>query len=215
MLRPRASASLHFDALITRLIGTPFNRQARSSARTVAGIHWKSQGGIMIRLTMAATGLLLAGSLFVTEARAQSGLPPLPAPGPVGSGSYIQGGPVTTSPSSMRAVMSPSMQQLPPRAGYPYLNAPLYPTPAQNVPAQVGGTMITNQAFAPHEMLYAHEYRSMYGPFYYKVKGSWLWTPFGIESHDKWELMGTEVKVKYRSTYSLGSLFTPPRMSLR
>ena len=107
------------------------------------------------------------------------------------------------------------VQQMPYRAAYPNLDAPLYPSPAQNIPVQVGGTMLTNQAFAPHEMLYPHEYRSMYGPFYYKVKGSWLWTPFGIESHDKWELMGTEVKVKYRSSYSLGSLFTIPRANLR
>lgn len=93
---------------------------------------------------------------------------------------------------------------------YPQLNAPLYPSPRQDIPVQVGGTMITNQAFAPHEMLYAHEYKGLYPPFYYRVKGGWLWTPFGIESHDKWELMGTEVKVKYRSNYSLLSGFTPP-----
>lgn len=93
---------------------------------------------------------------------------------------------------------------------YPHLNAPLYPCPRQDIPAQVGGTMYTNQAFAPHEMLYPHEYRGMYAPYYYRVKGSWIWTPFGIESHDKWELMGTEVKVKYRSNYSLLSGFFPP-----
>ena len=28
--------------------------------------------------------------------------------------------------------------------GYPYLNAPLYSSPVQNVPYQVGGTLITN-----------------------------------------------------------------------
>jgi hypothetical protein len=60
-------------------------------------------------------------------------------------------------------------------------------------------------------MLYPHEYKSMYGPFYYRVKGKWLWTPFGMESHDKWELLGTTVKVKYRPTHSLFSLFAPPR----
>jgi len=70
--------------------------------------------------------------------------------------------------------------------------------------------MYTNQAFAPHEMLYQHEYRGLYAPYYYRVKGSWLWTPFGIESHDKWELMGTEVKVKYKSNYGLLSGFVPP-----
>ena len=87
----------------------------------------------------------------------------------------------------------------PTTAGYAQLNAPLYPAPLQNIPHQVGGTMITNPALAPHEMLYEHEYRALYPPFYYRVNGWWAWTPFGVESHDKWELMGTEVRVQYRS----------------
>lgn len=94
--------------------------------------------------------------------------------------------------------------------GYPYLDAPLYPSPSQRVPYQMGGTMITNQAFAPHEMLYPHEYRAMYGPFYYKVRGSWFVWPWGVESHDRWELQGTEVKVKYSSKIPLFSRFTRP-----
>ena len=80
----------------------------------------------------------------------------------------------------------------------------------ETTPPWNGATIVTNQAFAPHEMLYPHEYRSMYGPFYYRVKGSWIWTPFGMESHDKWELTGTEVRVKYRSNYHLLSGFIPP-----
>lgn len=108
--------------------------------------------------------------------------------------------------------------QLPPGAvvvmpaprGYPQMHAPLYPTPVPNVPASVGGTTITNQAFAPHEMLYPHEYKALYPPFYHKVSGKWWWTPFGMESHDKWELQGTEVKVKYRSSYRPFSGFAPP-----
>lgn len=93
---------------------------------------------------------------------------------------------------------------------YPQMHAPLYPTPVPNVPAQVGGSVITNQAFAPHEMIYPHEYKALYPPFYHKVSGWWMWTPWGIESHDKWELQGTEVRVKYRSERRLFSGFVPP-----
>ncbi len=93
---------------------------------------------------------------------------------------------------------------------YPQMHAPMYPTPVPNVPAYVGGTVITNQAFAPQEMLYAHEYKSLYPPFYHKVGGTWWWTPWGIQSHDRWELQGTEVKVKYRSSFALFSGFCPP-----
>lgn len=108
--------------------------------------------------------------------------------------------------------------QLPPGAvivmpaprGYPQLHAPMYPCPVPNVPTYVGGTTYTNQAFAPHEMLYPHEYKALYPPFYHKVTGKWWWTPFGMESHDKWELQGTEVKVKYRSSYRWCSGFCPP-----
>lgn len=94
---------------------------------------------------------------------------------------------------------------------YPQLNAPLYPSPIQGVPSWTGGTVITNQAFAPHELLYPHEYHSMYGPFYYKVKGCWVWTPLGMRQHEQWKLQGTEVRVKYRSNYKLFSGFHPPR----
>jgi hypothetical protein len=31
-----------------------------------------------------------------------------------------------------------------------------------------------------------------------------------MESHDKWELQGTEVKVKYRSSYAPFAGFVPP-----
>ncbi len=93
---------------------------------------------------------------------------------------------------------------------YPYLNAPLYPSPVPNVPTYVGGTYITNQAFAPHEMLYSHDYHSMYGPYYWKVHGKYVLTPFGVRSHEGWELQGTEVNVKYRSSQPLFSKFTRP-----
>jgi len=93
---------------------------------------------------------------------------------------------------------------------YPQLNAPLYPSPVQNVPTWTGGTVITNQAFAPHELLYPHNYHAMYGPFYYQVKGCWVWTPFGMRQHERWTLQGTEVKVKYHSHFKPFSGFHPP-----
>ena len=105
-----------------------------------------------------------------------------------------------------QAPRMPANQQpaaVPTNAGFAHLSAPLYPSPVQNIPHQVGGVVITNPALAPHEMLYEHEYRALYPPFYYRVKGWWAWTPFGVESHDKWELMGTEVRVRYKSRPSL------------
>lgn len=95
---------------------------------------------------------------------------------------------------------------------YPQLNAPLYPSPVQYTTPWTGGTVITNQAFAPHEMLYPHTYHAMYPPFYHKVKGSWVVTPFGVRQHEHWKLQGTEVTVKYRSSYPLFSNFVPPRV---
>jgi hypothetical protein len=94
--------------------------------------------------------------------------------------------------------------------GYPYLNASMYPCPIPNVPYQVGGTAITNQALHPHEMLYPHEYRAVYPPYYYKVNGHWLVTPWGVSSSDHWELQGTEVSVKYKSHISPFSSFKKP-----
>ena len=93
---------------------------------------------------------------------------------------------------------------------YPQTGAAMYPSPVPNVPYQVGGTAITNQAFYPQEMLYPHTHKSMYGPFYYKVRGGWLVTPWGVRSQEQWELMGTEVEVEYRSQISPFAGFTPP-----
>lgn len=100
---------------------------------------------------------------------------------------------------------------VPGQATYPQLNAPLYPSPVQHTPAWNGGTIITNQAFAPHEMLYPHQYHAMYGPYYYSVKGGWVWTPFGVRQHEEVKLQGTEVIVKYKSHYPLFSGFRPNR----
>ncbi len=85
---------------------------------------------------------------------------------------------------------------------YPQLDAPMNPVPRANIPIQMGATMVTNQAFAPHEMLYAHRYRALYPPYFFKVKGSWMWTPFGMRSNEKWKLQGTMVDVKYHSKVS-------------
>jgi hypothetical protein len=94
--------------------------------------------------------------------------------------------------------------------GYAQTYAPLYPCPVPYVPTNVGGTYITSQYLSPHEMLYPHTYRSMYGPFYWKVQGKYILTPFGVRSHDQWTLQGTEVTVKYRSHYAPFSHFHPP-----
>ncbi|QDT39615.1 hypothetical protein [Stratiformator vulcanicus] len=83
--------------------------------------------------------------------------------------------------------------------GFVYLNAPLYPVPRPDVPIQMGATLLTNQAFHPQEMLYPHDYVAMYPPYYYRAKGGWVVTPWGVRNKETWELQGTKVKVKYRS----------------
>ncbi|MDB5389061.1 MAG: hypothetical protein JWM11_4707 [Planctomycetaceae bacterium] len=95
-------------------------------------------------------------------------------------------------------------------AGYARLDSALYPSPRQDIPPYVGSTMITNPAFDPHEMLYAHRYRGLYGPFYHKTYRSWVMTPFGICKSEKRVLVGTEVRVNYRSSISPFALFFPP-----
>jgi hypothetical protein len=82
---------------------------------------------------------------------------------------------------------------------YPRLNAPLYPSPVQYTPPWNGATIITNQALAPHEMLYPHEYRAMYPPFFYRVKGNWILTPLGVKQNETWKVQGTELRVNYRA----------------
>lgn len=89
-------------------------------------------------------------------------------------------------------------------------SAALYPAPRGGIPPQVGGTAIVNQAFHPHEMLYPHQYKAMYGPYYYKVHGKWIVTPFGVWSHENWKLQGTQVEVKYKSHISKFAKFFPP-----
>lgn len=78
---------------------------------------------------------------------------------------------------------------------YPPIRASMYPSPRQDVPREVGYTMITNPAFAPHEMLAAHTYHALYPPYYYHSKGCLGCIPF----MPKCCLMGTKVTVKYKS----------------
>ncbi|AMV21825.1 hypothetical protein [Planctomyces sp. SH-PL14] len=94
---------------------------------------------------------------------------------------------------------------------YPQLNAPLYPSPVQYTPPWNGGAIYTNQALAPHEYLYPHQYKAMYPPFYHKVHGGWIVTPWGVRQHEKWKLEGTMVKVNYLSHRAPFSFFIPPR----
>lgn len=93
---------------------------------------------------------------------------------------------------------------------YPVTSAGLYSSPLPNVPYQVGMTAITNQALYPHEFLYPHSYRAIYPPYYYKVRGGWMVTPFGVWSSEKWKPMGTEVSVNYRSRIGFFSGFHAP-----
>lgn len=86
----------------------------------------------------------------------------------------------------------------------------LYPSPTPGIPRYVGGTMIPTHAFHPHELMYPHRYKGMYGPFYHKVHGSWILTPFGVWSKENWKLQGTTVDVKYKSHISPFALFHPP-----
>ncbi len=110
----------------------------------------------------------------------------------------------------------PAPLYLPPTApnisptGYPYLNAPMYPCPLPYIPYQVGGTMLTNQAFDPHEMLYPHTYRSLYPPYYYEVSGGWKVLPWGVAQSERWRLRGTYVSVKYKSSCGIFSGWCPP-----
>ena len=99
------------------------------------------------------------------------------------------------------------------RGQYPALNAPLYPCPLPNIPYQTGGSLITNQAFYPHEMLYPHTYRSVYPPYYYEVHGGWKLFPWGVWQGEHWRLRGTVVTVKYSPSIGLFSGYVPPALN--
>jgi hypothetical protein len=99
------------------------------------------------------------------------------------------------------------------RADYeavPYLTSSLYPSPVPYVPREVGYTVITNPAFAPHEYLYAHQYRALYPPYYYKKCGcSSCCIPFLPQPC----LRGTMVTVKYKTC--LPWTYHPPWQATR
>lgn len=90
---------------------------------------------------------------------------------------------------------------------YPQIQASLYPCPKPDIPYEVGRTVITNPAFAPHEMLYPHTYRALYPPYYYCNKGGLSCLPF----FPKPPLKGTEVTVKYKSCHGLFGYCPPCR----
>jgi len=172
----------------------------------------------MVRKTLMGALVLCASA--ASSARAQEFTPPslpdlsaakpISASSPVLPASNLQApvavAPVVQAPGGNVVAPLPTAG---PACQYPKLNAPLYPSPQQTVPPHTGGSIITNQALAPHEMLYPHKYHAMYGPFYYRVRGHWIMTPVGMRQHEQWELQGTEVIVKYRSHYAPFSGFHP------
>jgi hypothetical protein len=87
---------------------------------------------------------------------------------------------------------------------HPQLNSSLYPCPRPDIPSEVGSTIITNQAFYPHEMLYGHQYRAIYPPFYYENKCGITCLPFIPRPC----IAGTVVTVKYKTCLPCG--FHPP-----
>jgi hypothetical protein len=111
-----------------------------------------------------------------------------------------------------------------PGGRYPQLDASLYPCPRQDIPAEVGGTLITNAALYPHEMLYEHKYKALYPPYYYRTtwRYGYRWTNcrtflgFSVPTLErvkiatKTKAVGTCVKVEYKSHISPLSLFWPP-----
>jgi hypothetical protein len=92
---------------------------------------------------------------------------------------------------------------------YPALNSSLYPCPRPDVPYEVGQTIITNQAFYPHEMLYCHRYKAIYPPYFYENKCGLACLPF----FPKPRLKGTCVTVKYKTCLPWG--YSPPSVSTK
>ncbi|HVJ84312.1 MAG TPA: hypothetical protein VM452_01645 [Caulifigura sp.] len=170
----------------------------------------------MIRKTLLSAMVLCAS--VASSARAQDFTPPalpdLTAARPISAEAAAPVRPASNTQPPVAVTAQGATTVAPvaiggPGCTYPKLNAPLYPSPSQFNPSYTGGSIITNQAFAPHEMLYPHKYHAMYGPFYYRVRGHWVMTPFGMRQNEQWELQGTEVKVNYRSTYAPFSGFHP------
>ncbi len=108
-----------------------------------------------------------------------------------------------------RRQMARDLAAVEPAPCYPQINSALYPCPRPDVPWEVGQTVITNQAFYPHEFLYCHRYKAIYPPFYYENKCGLTSIPF----FPKPPIKGTVVKVKYKST--LPASFYPPFGSVK
>lgn len=123
-------------------------------------------------------------------------------------------GPTPVNPYAHGYQNQQELEHYAPAGQYPRLDAPLYPSPVQHGPNYASGAIITNQAFAPHEMMYAHQYHAIYPPYYHRVKGGWVWTPRGMRQHEEWKLEGTEVTVNYRSSVRPFSGFIAPRGGL-
>lgn len=124
------------------------------------------------------------------------------------SPAYAGAAPMQRQANGMYSATSGTYAQT--TGSYPQTGAALYPAPIPGIPHQVGGIAIENPAFHPHEMLHQHRYKAMYPPYYYKVNGGWMVTPFGVWSHEDWKLQGTQVDVKYKSHISPFTLFHPP-----
>lgn len=176
----------------------------------------------MSRRIIAAAFTVVLAALMIPSVRAQDqGYGPYAGPAMSPSQSqqvaYYQNGPTGPAPTPIDANLNQGPAAVPiQQPGYVRLGAPMYPTPRPNIPIWTGSTVITNQAFAPQEMLYPHTYRAIYPPFYHRVKGGWIVTPLGVRSHEKWELQGTMVEVKYRSSYPgllSGRAWCPPATS--
>lgn len=162
---------------------------------------------MLLRISCTMPGTVLLATLLMPSTWAQEGS----APGrlnmvaqPISASQAPAVAPMPVGPQPGAPIVAP-MQQ-----GYVHLGAPLYPSPRTNIPAWTGVTVVPTPALAPHEMLYPHTYRAIYPPYYHRVKGGYIWTPFGMRSHEKWELQGTQVQVKYRSEYPLLKPFHPP-----
>jgi hypothetical protein len=140
-------------------------------------------------------------------------------PQPAGANPWWQRQPISRMPvqqvgrlrnSVLYPPMNPPGPAAGPNVGYATLSAPLYPCPQPFIPTEVGSTLITNQAFAPHEMLYPHCYCALYPPYYNKVRRSWVMTPLGIYKNERRVLTGTYVSVKYHGCIPPWTLFNPP-----
>jgi hypothetical protein len=123
---------------------------------------------------------------------------------------YEAPGYANVGPSSPAAAATPAGAVAEFSGGcYPAINSSLYPCPRPDVPYEVGQTIITNQAFYPHEMLYAHRYKALYPPYFYQNKCGLACLPF----FPKPCLKGTVVTVKYRSCLPWG--YCPPSVSTK